>query len=99
MNNCSHIIESRSDGYAQPIDVITYHDEDGSFKPYRFRMKDDDGELLTIQVRRIVDKKEEKITGTYYNTYYCLCTVYDMSKTFELRFIRDTGRWFLMNII
>jgi len=83
----------------QSIEVITVHNEDGSIRPFRFRMKDDVGEELVLQVRKIVDKREEKITGVNYKTFYCLCSVNDMNRTFVIRFRQDTCRWFLMKII
>lgn len=83
----------------QPISVITVHEEDGSIRPFRFQMKDEEGEQVTIQVKRIVDKKVEKIVGTYYNTFFCLCAVNGMNRTFEIRYRRDMCKWFLMKVI
>ena len=83
----------------QPIEMICYHDENGNIRPYRFKMKGDTGESITVRVRNIVDKKEEKIVGTQYLIYYCLCAVNDTLRTFKVRFKKDTCQWYLVRII
>lgn len=83
----------------QTIEMICYHDESGNVRPYRFKIHDDTGEVVVVQVRSITDKKEEKIVGTQYLIYYCLCAVNDMLRTFVVRFRKDTCRWYLVKII
>lgn len=83
----------------QTISMISIHDLDGSVQPYRFKMKDDAREEVIIQVKNIVDKKEESYSGTKYLVYYCSCIINNYKKIFEVRYRKDTCRWCLVNII
>lgn len=88
----------------RPIEMICIHDEDGQIRPYRFRIHGETGELVTVQVKRIVDKKEEKVASEHYMIgancliYYCQCILHGMLRTFEIRFRKDTCRWYLTGI-
>jgi hypothetical protein len=78
--------------------MIAIHDEDGQIRPYRFRMKGETDELVTVQIRSITDRKEEKAVGVHYLIYYCLCAINDSLKTCEIRFRKDSCRWYLTGI-
>jgi hypothetical protein len=62
-------------------------------------MTDETGENVVIQVKRIVDKQEERRMGIQYLIFDCLCRVGDMNKTFQLMYRKDMMKWFLTKVI
>ena len=84
----------------KPISMICIHDENGNIRPYRFKMRDDEGESVTINVSKIIWKKEEKIVGVNYLCYNLMCLVNEeFIRNFEVRFNKDSCKWVLTRII
>lgn len=85
----------------KPIEMICIHDESGQIRPYRFRMRDETDEMITVNIKKIVDRKAEKVKSTYYMTgvncliFYCQCILNDALRTLEIQFRKDTCRWYL----
>ena len=84
----------------QAIEMICWHDENGNIRPYRFKMRDDEGESATINVSKIIWKKEEKIVGVNYLIFNLMCLVNEhMIRNFEVRFNTQNLRWYITKII
>jgi hypothetical protein len=79
----------------KPIEMICTFDEEGNVRPYRFRLMEND-EKITIQIKSIMDKKEERVLGKKSITFTCLCPMYDKKMIYIVKFDLDSCKWYLV---
>lgn len=84
----------------QPISMICWHSESGNVKPYRFKMKDDEGEDVVLTVSKVIWQKEERIVGVNYLCYNLMCLVNkEFIRNFEIRYNKNSCIWKLVKIV
>ena len=79
-----------------PVDVIAVCSADGSIKPLRFRMEDEDHQLLRIDVEEVISSKEIQYVGIEAYVFLCRATVRGKESVFELRYMIRSHNWQLL---
>lgn len=81
---------------AKPIDMIAFFKEDGIIEPIRFRMKEDEQEVIKID--RIQCRREEKVAGIRVKVFTCCSIINGIEKLFEIKYYVDNCKWILFKI-
>ena len=68
-----------------PVDVIAMCCAGGEIRPLRFRMEDEDHQLLRIDIEEIISMKPIQYVGIEAQIFLCRATVRGKSTLFELR--------------
>lgn len=76
-----------------PIQVISLFSADGSLQPVRFRFEDEQHQLHTVRISRIVDVREVTFVGMEAFRFLCLSEEEDCAHLFELDYTVRTHRW------
>ena len=79
-----------------PVDVIAVCNADGSIKPLRFRMEDEEHQLLRIDVEEVISSKEIQYVGIEAYVFLCRATVRGKESVFELRYMIRSHNWQLL---
>jgi hypothetical protein len=81
-----------------PIEVISYTDNKGEIRPYRFRVQLGDEPEQVINVDKIIFKQEEKLAGN--PMILCECQSMDGGdfRYFVLKYELSTCRWILFRL-
>ena len=79
-----------------PVDVIAVCCADGSIKPLRFRMEDEDHQLLRIDVEEVISSKVIQYVGIEAYVFLCRATVRGKESVFELRYMIRSHNWQLL---
>lgn len=79
-----------------PVDVIAVCSTDGSIKPLRFRMEDEEHQLLRIDIEEVISSKEIQYVGIEAYVFLCRATVRGKESVFELKYTIRTHNWCLM---
>ena len=79
-----------------PVDVIAVCSTDGSIKPLRFRMEDEEHQLLRIDIEEVISSKEIQYVGIEAYVFLCRATVRGKESVFELKYTIRSHNWRLM---
>ena len=79
-----------------PVDVISVCNADGSIKPLRLRMEDEDHQLLRIDIEEVISSKEIQYVGIEAHVFLCRATVRGKESVFELKYTIRSHNWCLM---
>ena len=74
--------------------MISCHYADGTIKPLKFKIQDEDA-IKTIKIDRVIDTVKERALGKYLLRFVCLSIIDGIEKRYELRFFPDTIQWSL----
>lgn len=76
-----------------PVDVISVCNADGSFKPLRLRMEDEEHQLLKIHIDEVISMKPIQYVGIEAQIFLCRATVNGRQWLFELKYTIRTHNW------
>ena len=79
-----------------PVDVISVCSADGSIKPLRLRMEDEDHQLLRIDIEEVISSKEIQYVGIEAHVFLCRATVRGKESVFELKYTIRSHNWCLL---
>ena len=79
-----------------PVDVISVCNADGSIKPLRLRMEDEDHQLLRIDIEEVISSKEIQYVGIEAHVFLCRATVRGKESVFELKYTIRSHNWCFM---
>ena len=79
-----------------PVDVIAVCSADGSIKPLRLRMEDEEHQLLRIDIEEVISCKEIQYVGIEAHVFLCRATVRGRESVFELKYTIRSHNWCLM---
>ena len=79
-----------------PVDVISVCSADGSIKPLRLRMEDEDHQLLRIDIEEVISSKEIQYVGIEAHVFLCKATVRGKESLFELKYTIRSHNWCFM---
>ena len=79
-----------------PVDVISVCSADGSIKPLRLRMEDEDHQLLRIDLEEVISSKEIQYVGIEAHVFLCKATVRGKESVFELKYTIRSHNWCFM---
>ena len=79
-----------------PVDVIAMYSANGDIHPLRFRMEDEQHQLLRIDVEEIISCKTVLYVGIEAQVFLCKATVQGRKWLFELRYTIRSHSWCLL---
>ena len=79
-----------------PVDVISVCNADGSIKPLRLRIEDEEHQLLRIDIEEVISCKEIQYVGIEAHVFLCRATVRGKESVFELKYTVRSHNWCLM---
>jgi len=80
---------------AKPIEMIAWFTTDGSPRPVRFKIKNDDESESVIKVDRVLSKDLEKLAGNKMFLFRCQSLIDNVAKLYELKYEINTCKLFL----
>ena len=83
------------DGNICPVDVISMCSANGDIRPLRFRMEDEDHQLLRVDIDEVVSSKLIQYVGIEAHIFLCRATVGEKEWLFELKYTIRTHTWYL----
>ena len=84
------------DGNICPVDVISMCSANGDIRPLRFRMEDEDHQLLRVDIDEVVSSKLIQYVGIEAHIFLCRARVRGKSTLFELRYTIRSHNWCLL---
>lgn len=79
-----------------PVDVIAMCNADGQIRPLRFRMEDEDHQLLRVDIDEVVSCKQIQYVGIEAEIFLCRANVRGKNTLFELRYTIRSHSWCLL---
>ena len=79
-----------------PVDVISICTADGSIRPLRFRMEDEEHQLLRVDIEQVISSKQIQYVGIEAYIFLCRATVQGKKWLFELRYTIRSHCWSLI---
>lgn len=78
-----------------PVDVICVCSADGEIKPLRFRMEDENHQLLRVDIEEVISSRPIQYVGIEAQLFLCRATVQGKQWLFELKYTIRTHSWCL----
>ena len=78
-----------------PVEMIAVCSPEGMLSPARFRLRDSEGELVTVRIRRINETEVIPYMGIETLRYRCTAVIGGRERAFELRYSVRDHRWVL----
>lgn len=79
-----------------PVDVIAICSAGGEIRPLRFRMEDEDHQLLRVDIDEIINSRSIQYVGIEAKVFLCRATVRERKWLFELRYTIRSHSWCLL---
>lgn len=79
-----------------PVDVICVYSANGDIRPLRFRMEDEDHQLLRVDIDEIISCREVQYVGIEAHIFLCRATVQGKETLFELKYTIRSHNWCLL---
>ena len=79
-----------------PVQMISCTDTNGKITPIRFRFRDRDGELITINIDKVISTDQDQ--GSLGANFACMASLYGMRRTFRLRYNYYAHEWRMAGI-
>lgn len=79
-----------------PIDVISVCSASGEIRPLRFRMEDEQHQLLRVDIDEIISTRPIQYVGIEAHIFLCRATVQGKKWLFELKYTIRTHCWCLL---
>ena len=79
-----------------PVDGISVCSADGTIKPLRLRMEDEEHQLLRIDIEEVISSKEIQYVGIEAHVFLCRAQVRGKESVFELKYTIRSHSWMLM---
>lgn len=79
-----------------PVDVISVCSASGEIRPLRFRLEDEEHQLLRIDIDEVVSVKDVPYVGVEATVFLCRATVWGKTWLFELKYAIRTHTWSLL---
>lgn len=83
---------------AKPVRMIAVFWPNEKPIPYKFKLKEENGEYTTIKIDKIIYSHKSKIAGIETIIYACQSVIDGIEKRYELKYILATCRWELYKI-
>ncbi len=82
-----------------PVDVISVCSACGDIRPLRFRLEDEEHQLLKINIEEVLGVKEVPYVGAEATIFLCRATVWEKTWLFKLKYTIRTHTWCLLEKI
>ena len=81
------------DGNVCPVDVISMCSANGDIRPLRFRMEDEQHQLLRIDIDEVVSMRPVQFVGIEAQIFLCKAVVKGKQWLFELKYTIRSHSW------
>lgn len=81
------------------VDVISLCSADGTLRPLRLRVPEEDESLLRVDIEEIVKTSEVEFVGMEATIFLCRATIGEQRCLFELKYALRTHKWYLLRRI
>ena len=81
---------------SKPVDVISVCSAGGEIQPLRFRMEDEQHQLLRIDIDEVISMRPIQYVGIEAQIFLCKAKVKGKEWLFELKYTIRTHSWCLM---
>lgn len=79
-----------------PVDVICVYSANGDIRPLRFRMEDEEHQLLRVDIDEVISCREVQYVGIEARIFLCRSTVRGKRTLFELKYTIRSHCWSLL---
>lgn len=79
-----------------PVDVISVCNADGTIKPLRMQMEDEEHQLLRINIQEVIGVREIEYVGVEACVFLCRARVHDRVWKFELKYTFRSHSWCIL---
>ena len=79
-----------------PVDVISVCSADGQIRPLRFRMEDENHQLLRVDIDKIISCRHIQYVGIEAQVFLCKASVKGKQWLFELKYTIRSHCWCLL---
>ena len=79
-----------------PVDVIAVCSANGDIRPLRFRMEDEQHQLMRIDIDEVVSSRSIQYVGIEAQIFLCRATVAGKKWLFELKYTVRSHCWCLL---
>ena len=79
-----------------PVDVISICSADGQIRPLRFRMEDEEHQLLRVDIDEIINCRQIQYVGIEAQIFLCKAFVKGKPWLFELKYTIRSHCWCLL---
>ena len=79
-----------------PVDVISICSADGQIRPLRFRMEDEEHQLLRVDIDKIINCRQIQFVGIEAQVFLCKAFVKGKPWLFELKYTIRSHCWCLL---
>lgn len=83
---------------AKNVAMVAVHNTDGSIRPIRFRITNEDESQQVVKVETIRTHSREKIEKQLYTIFTCFIHVNGIQMLCEIRYCHETCKWYLWKI-
>lgn len=80
----------------RPVDVISMCSANGQIRPLRFRMEDEDHQLLRVDIDEIISSRHIQYVGIEAQIFLCSAVVNGKRWLFELKYTIRSHCWCLL---
>ena len=80
----------------KPVDVISVCSASGDIQPLRFRMEDEQHQLLRVDIQEVVNVRPIQYVGIEAQIFLCKAMVKGKEWLFELKYTIRTHSWCLL---
>ena len=79
-----------------PVDVICAYSASGEIRPLRFRMENEEHQLMRVDVDEVISCREVQYVGIEAQIFLCRATVGEKEALFELKYTIRSHNWCLL---
>lgn len=79
-----------------PVDVISVCNADGSIRPLRLQLEDEERQLLRINIQQVLSVREIEHVGVEAHVFLCRAKLHDRDWLFELKYTFRSHTWRLL---
>ena len=79
-----------------PVEVLCAYSASGEIRPLRFRMEDENHQLIRIHIDEIISCREVQYVGIEAQIFLCRATVFGKEALFELKYTIRSHSWCLL---
>lgn len=78
------------------VDVISVCSADGTIKPLRLQLEDEEHQLLRINIQEVISVREIQHVGVEAHVFLCRASVYGREWKFELKYTFRSHSWCML---
>jgi hypothetical protein len=79
------------------VEMIAWFDSKGEIHPIRFRLTDESANTFVVSVKKILDRRLERQSGSYLAVFDCVSSSKkNQEKSYRLKYEMNSCKWYLV---